>query len=101
MPCLGTGREGAVVVNVHDNRVSCSGVTISGMALRTYSWDNLLKMWGQELRYIGNHITQSLPYSMLFIFIRSTLITQLHPPSNVYKTQLSFCSKMIWYLLSL
>ncbi|KAG0183979.1 guanine nucleotide-binding protein subunit beta 1 [Apophysomyces sp. BC1034] len=33
------------VLNGHENRVSCLGVSSDGMALCTGSWDNLLKVW--------------------------------------------------------
>ncbi|CDS03869.1 Putative Guanine nucleotide-binding proteinFT subunit beta [Lichtheimia ramosa] len=33
------------VLNAHENRVSCLGVSSDGMALCTGSWDHLLKVW--------------------------------------------------------
>jgi len=37
--------ERAAVLQNHDNRVSCLGVSMDGMALCTGSWDSLLKVW--------------------------------------------------------
>mmetsp|Transcript_15863 Transcript_15863/g.40603 ORF Transcript_15863/g.40603 Transcript_15863/m.40603 type:complete len:345 (-) Transcript_15863:218-1252(-) len=37
--------ERAGLLSGHDNRVSCLGVSVDGMALCTGSWDSLLKVW--------------------------------------------------------
>jgi len=39
-----TGKQVGVLAG-HDNRVSCLGISIDGMALCTGSWDSFLKLW--------------------------------------------------------
>jgi WD40 repeat protein len=61
--------ERVYVLEGHDNRVSCLGVSSDGMALCTGSWDSFLKV----LSYIYQQRVSAVFLMLLWSIIRSGL----------------------------